>query len=550
MRNLWISFMLSNKNKILGLGVILACLISALHIFFCFDIYDDIAAYYAPMTRAFAEGNWDVAFSPFVPILSTTIAGLLSSLGVEAFRSLVVVSCLFYIASIPVLYYIFKYFFKRDDFAAWGCLLYVLAPKIIRFGCTGLLNPAKNFFIIASIALILASAKHLKWRNTLLLGIVLAGLALARAETIVFLPLLVLWYAYFIFIDKKIELKERLIKIFLHCLVITTMFFICVSPRLYQSYKATGVPILDIRQADYVCKVLPFVRKDVKTHYLSAKTINAMPNAESELDTRQVNYINKQLPHIKKEDRVKHYFDIKRKSLKASNKNKQGWDEVLKGIECFVRGAYRPYLIVALMGIFIWWRTKQNRAEGFIFLSIIIFQATVLATRINSVRHNNINLIMLLPFTFIGIKFICETLVSYKKFFKLILIIGFIVLAVYQIRNGAKKAISRKYDYEYKTGYWIKANKDKFRKSESKIIVASSQAQYPFWADAVWLTFSENLINFNEQLYYIHEKADFVVLESDQKDIIKIFKQQKDFTLLEQQEPRVLIFVKKQKDQK
>ena len=542
--------MFSNKNKILGLGIILACLISALHIFFCFDVYDDIAAWYAPMTRAFAEGNWNVAFSPFVPILSTTLAGLLSSLGVEAFRSLVVVSCLFYIASIPVLYYVLKYFLKREDYAAWGCLLYVLAPKIIRFGCTGLLNPAKNFFIIAAIALILSSAKRLKWFNTLLLGIVLAGLALARAETIVFSPLLVLWYAYFIFINKKIELQERLIKIFLHCLVITTMFFICVSPRLYQTYKIIGVPVLDIRQAGYVCKILPFVRKDIKTHFLNAKTINVMTNAESELDTRQINYINQQLPYIKKEDRVKHYFDIKRKSLKASDKNKQGWDEVLKGIECFIRGAYIPYLIVALIGIFIWWRKKQNRTEGFLLFSIIIFQATVLATWMNSVRHNTINLIMLLPFTFIGIKFICKTLVSYKKFFKLILIIGFIVLAVYQIKNGAKKAIYSKYDYEYKTGYWIKANKDKFRKLDSKIIVASSQPQYPFWANAVWLAFSDNLINFTEQLYDIRKKADVIVLESDQKDIIQIFKQQKDFTLLEQQDSRVLIFVKSHKDKK
>ena len=194
-----IGFFMLKNNRILVSAIITACLISALHIFFCFDVYDDIATCYALMTRAFADGDWYNAFALHVPVLTTSMGGFLTAWGMGPFRSLVVVSCLFYIASIPLLYYVLKYFLKRGDYAAWGCLLYVLSPKIIRFSCTGLLNPAKNFFIIAAIALILSSARRLKWSNTLLMGIVLAGLALARAETLVFLPLFVLWYAYFIF---------------------------------------------------------------------------------------------------------------------------------------------------------------------------------------------------------------------------------------------------------------------------------------------------------------------------------------------------------------
>jgi len=37
------------NNKILALATIMACLISLLHIFFCFDVYDDIATWYAPI---------------------------------------------------------------------------------------------------------------------------------------------------------------------------------------------------------------------------------------------------------------------------------------------------------------------------------------------------------------------------------------------------------------------------------------------------------------------------------------------------------------------
>jgi hypothetical protein len=502
--------MFSNKNWILASGITLACLISALHIFFSFDIYDDIAAWYAPMVRVFAEGDWSNAFVPAVPIFSTSLAGLLGYLGIGPFRALVVISCLFYVASIPILYYILKYFLKREDYAAWGCMLYVVAPKIIRFSCTGLLNPAKNFFIIAAIALILASIKRPKWINTLLLGIVLAGLALARAETIIFLPLLVLWYAYFIFIDKKVELKKRLIRIFLHCLVITIMFFICVSPRLYQSYKVIGVPILDMRQARYVCMVLPFTQK-------------------------------------KHQDKL--YILAERKTIMPDTKSKRGWAKTWKGVECFTRGAYTPYLILALLGICLWWKKKKDRAEAFMLFSVIVINTAVLITVSNSVRYYTITLIMLLPFTFIGFKFIWDILLSYKKFLKPVLVIAFAAVAVLQIINGAQKAIKRKYDYEYKTGFFIQANKDKFYTSKSRIIVAATQSQYSLWADAVWMNISDNKIQFTEQLPDI-KKADFVVLESDQREAIEILKQQKEFKLLEQQHPEVLIFAKLKRERK
>ncbi|MCK4983079.1 MAG: hypothetical protein KAS17_09160, partial [Victivallaceae bacterium] len=313
-------------------------------------------------------------------------------------------------------------------------------------------------------------------------------------------------YAYFIFIDKKVELKKRLIRIFLHCLVITIMFFICVSPRLYQSYKLIGVPILDIRQAKYVCMALPFTRMDYKN---------------------KLNIV------------------AERKTIMPDTKSKRGWAKTWQGVECFTRGAYTPYLLLALLGIYLWWKKKKDRAEAFMLFSIIVINTAVLITISNSVRYYTITLIMLLPFTFIGIRFLWDILLSfsYKKFLKPVLVIALSAVAVLQIVNGAKKAIKHKYDYEYKTGFWIKANKAEFCTSKSRIIVAATQPQYPLWADAVWMNISDNKIQFTEQLPEIKE-ADFVVLESDQHEAIEILKQQKEFKLLEQHHPEVLIFAK------
>lgn len=494
--------MLSRKNWILSATGFIAVFISLLHIFLCIDVYDDIAAWYAPMTRAFARSQWHIAFDLSVPILNTTLAGLVSNCGIEPFRALVIVSCVFYIASIPLLYFILKDFLKKDEYAAWGCLLYVVAPKIIRFSCTGLLNPSKNFFIIAAVALILASAKRSKWIYTFLLGIVLAGLALARAETLIFVPLLVLWYAFFLYRKKETTSPKRLIRIFVHCLVITIIFFAFVSPRLCQSWTLTGVPVLDIRQAGYVTMVLPFSPKEYKS---------------------QVNVI------------------AERKTKVANPKFKTGMAKIFKGVECFVRGAYTPYLILALLGIFLWWKKKELRAEGFMLFSLIAVNIMVLITISNSVRYYTLTLVMLLPFTFTGIKFLWD-LVPDRKNFKYPLIAILTVVALLQIHNGVKKAIKRKYDYEYNIGQWLKSNKDKLYPTRKRLLIAGTQPQYPYWADATWLNISENPIQFTEQLPEIR-KAGFVVLEEDQKDAIDILKKQKDFKLLKQIHPDVFVFV-------
>ena len=147
---------------------------------------------------------------------------------------------------------------------------------------------------------------------------------------------------------------------------------------------------------------------------------------------------------------------------------------------------------------------------------------------------------MLLPFTFMAIKFLWDLLTK-KKIFKILIIIALTAVAALQILNGVKKAIKRKYDYEYKVGRWLKAQK--YDSSNPRIIVATTQPQYPFWADGVWMNISDNKIQFTEQLEEI-KQADFVVLEDDQQEIIKIIKQEQSFKLLEQKHPQVIVFAR------
>ena len=495
--------MLFLKNKILLTAIITAVFISLLHIIFCYDVYDDIAAYYGQMATAFARGDWRSAFDLSVPVFSSTLGGLLTSAGIESFRALVIVSCIFYVVSIFPLYYILKFFLKEEDLAAWGCVLYVVAPKIIRYGCTGLLNPAKNFLIIAAFALILASKKDVKWHRTVMLGAVLAGLALARAETFVFVPFLVIFYAFFIWSNKKENNKKAIIEPILHCAVITLLFFLFVSPRLMQAYLTTGAPVLDIRQAIYFLKIIG--QEAVK--YNSSLIIEAHSTI-----------------------------------VITNSKYPDGWRKIISGLDSFVLGAYIPYLTFAVLGFIVWWKKHENRIAGYMLLGILLVNTSVVIFIVNSVRYYSIVLVLLLPFTVLGLKFILDLLPK-KKYLKYIVIIIFAAVAVLQILNGAKKAISRKYDYEYQSGLMLKSLKPEGKRG----IIASEQPQYAFWADSQWMRTSENKAKFLEQLNQI-KSADFLVIDSDNEDLKKILSGEKEFTLLEHKAPKLCIYsIKKDK---
>jgi hypothetical protein len=489
------------NKTILGLALILAFIISFLHIFLCIDAYTDIAAWYGPLAKAASEGDWQTALAPQVPVLNLVFAGVISGwTGMHPFTGLLFVSCFFYIVSIPVLYYLLKHFLKRGDYAAWGCLMFALAPKIIRFSCTGLLTSSRNFFLIAATAIVVSAIEKTKLWQPLLLGICLAGLALARAEAVIFAPLLTLWYGYYIYKRLFAENRQKcIVKILTHWVVIVIIFFVCISPRLYQMHNTTGVPVLDIRQALILS-----------------------------------NFVNLEF---------KNTPDVMLRALQSGSGHevvKTKFDKIWQGVECFVRGAYVPYLLLALIGLFLWWRKEKILPDTAMLISIILVNLMAFLFISNSVRYYTLNLIMLLPFSFVGLKFLWDKL--HGKWFKIAAALIIAVIAVGQVINGSAKIISRKYDYEYKTGIWIKNG----IKQGKKIILASDKPQYAMWAGAIWMESPENS-KFLPQSFNMIKTVDIIVYRKDNIGAVNFFAGRSEFKQIKHpQENKTVIWVRKQ----
>jgi hypothetical protein len=488
-------------KKILGLALALAFIFSLLHVLFCIDAYTDIAAWYAPLAKAASEGDWQTALAPQVPVFNSVLAGLVSGFtGMLPFTSLVFISCFFYIVSIPVLYYLLKYFLKRGDYAAWGCLMFALAPKIIRFSCTGLLTSSRNFFLIAATAIVVSAIEKTKFWQPVMLGVCLAGLALARAEAIVFAPLFTLWYGYYVYKRLFAENRQKcIVKILAHWVVIVIVFFVCISPRLYQMHNTTGVPVLDIRQALILSN---FVNLELKS------TPDIMLRA------------------------------LQGGSVQEAVKTK--FDKILQGVECFVRGAYTPYLLLALLGLFLWWRKKQIVPGTFMLISIILVNLLAFLFISNSVRYYTLNLIMLLPFSFVGLKFLWDKLPD--KWLRIAAALILFWIAAGQVINGSAKIISRKYDYEYKTGTWIKNS----IASGKKLVLASNEPQYAMWAETKWMEAPDDS-KVLLQCFDMVKKADVIVCGKDNSEVVNFFDGRPEFKQIRHpQENKTVIWVRKQ----
>ena len=512
---------MSTTKRVIIASVCIGLLVSFLHIFLCDDVYDDIAAYYGPITAAFIRGDWDTAFALEVPVLNTTMAGVLTLCGMHPFTALMVVSCFFYLAAIPLVYILVKHFLKRDDYAAWGVFIYIVAPKIIRFSCTGLLNSSRNFFVLFSAVMVLVSTSKAKWWKSVLLGIALAGAAMARAEAIIVAPLLTLWLGYYIFrqYEKKINIKS-LSRILGHWIIVVATFLIFTSPFLYHMYKKTGYPGLDIRHAYTIASFtgakLPQTNKTMGRSY-----------------------------HIKSE---------------RNAKIKRGWRSVQQGVECFFRGAYTPYFLLAIFGVIILYRKKSlPEADTLLLFSVVAVNSIVFFIISNSVRYFTITLIMLLPLTVAGIMYLWDNLPQLPGLLKrisipeisvrhlqIVVTVGLAVIVLLQVLNGiAKLTRGNKYTYESNAGLWIKAHGNKYVKKAGRLTVAGAKPQYSFWADAHELGISSSRQGIEMYAKQIANEADFVVLKSKNKEGVEAIQEIGFAKTEEQPDKRVVIFYRK-----
>lgn len=525
----------NDHRNILWFSVLLGTTFVLLHAFFCIDMYDDVAKCYLPMARDIGRSQFYRAFTDYqglAPLLQT-LAGGLCYIGCAPYSAVIIISGLFYILTIFPLYLLLKRFTGNTN-AAWGSFAYIIAPKMIRFGCTGILNSGRNLFIIWAIYLLLSFFDKFKLSKLVLLGISLAGLALIRGEGVGFLPLFGLMFIILFFLKQKAAFSiKHILRLAGYGLIVGIVTLTIISPRLLQMYRDTGYPVIDARQKGYISFIFD---KPAKVENKVAPTI--LDNAAA--DQQAISSPPSNLESNAGDD-VQTTIEQKdgSQSISPPLKDKQ-LSRPRKFIKDFTRGSYELYLIFAIIGlVIVIYRRKWNYEYYFLFaimlLNIVIFYKISLAY-----RYFTLNILLFMPFTLVGVDAV-RSLILKKRFAKLdptiifAVIVGIILLA--QIHNGMSKLIKVKKFYFIKpTGEWLKERTP----IDRKLILLGPQPQYAAWADAERCSLDLREVSSLSQID--NYKFDYIVIGNKRKWLIEALHKRGYQTVKHPHENKVTIF--------
>ena len=485
-----------NPKKIMLLSLTLSIVFITIYCLWRLDIYRDVANCYAHMAREFGRGNWNEAFRSDLPPMNIVLAGLLAMIGVEAYTATIMISGIFYILTIFPLYALLKRFLKPHE-AAWGVLFFVLAPKIIRFSGTGLLESGRNFFLILALLFMFKGLDTKKWTNWVCLGVAFAGLSLSRGEGFAVMLALAGITGVLLWRDQKYLLGFNAIQRIVYPLLLTIIVTLTIlSPRLYQNYRATGYPIVDSRMVSSI-----------------KATFEQNPNVSTSAPRKNI--------------------DVKKKTLLK---------RVGIVIGDFSRGAYEIYLVLAGLGLILVLYRKTWRYEYTVFFIIIAIHLLIYFKVGSSYRYHTFALPLLMPFTIFAV----VQLFQWTKRYRLekILFVGLIALFAGQVVNGLEVAFTKKDLHKKQLAIWINANRELFtdaKHSGELRIIAWKLPEVSFWADQFSVASYGTSIDLKREVDF-----DLIVVDSGDTSALEIIQSRDDVAIVPQScTEKIVIFRKK-----
>lgn len=408
-----------SPGRILTLGVVSGGLMILAYMLFCFDIYRDVACY-AYYAREWGRGNWMSAPISSLPPLNIFLGGCLARPGLEAYSAIVLLAGLFYLMTVFPLFGILKRFVP-GKMAAYGCLLYLLAPKVIRSAGMGLLEMTRDFFLVLSLYLLfkIKDAPR-KWLPAACFGGALGLLSLSRGESIVFALLLLVFLPFVLLYRVNINTAYFFRAPVVSTAIAAFVFLLAVSPRLAENYRNTGYPVLDARSIDIVSKV---------------------PGISSLFQDRRKELWEEQVIEAVITEEAYKSFGIVEKLSKIR--------------QDLIRGAYEVYLFFAVIGMILLLRRRSWRYEYTIFLLVILLILPAYFATISAYRYYLFTIPLLMVFTVIGMNWALERLERIRlKGTALLFFAGVLAL---QAVNGMEM-VFKKPD-EYRFGMWLRENR-------------------------------------------------------------------------------------------
>ncbi len=378
---------------------------------FTFDMYRDVANVYAYYAREIAEHGLEAGWVGRVPMLHILLSGGVVKLGMEAYRAAVLVSCVFYFLTLFPLRRLLERFVTPLQ-AAWGALLFVTAPKVIRFSTTGLLDSERLFFLVTSLLFFFRLAEGKKRKDAVLLGAFLALLSVSRGECIVAavaalsgFPVFALWKHW----SGRCREWKRIIEV----TVIASIIFIGVlSPFCYGNYLYAGAFVPDMRMSAL------FQQPDAA----------AATAAETESSVS--------VPRLA--------------------------DGIVTALGNTLRGAYEPYLFLALLGMAVLIQRKKWKQEHTLLVGVYFLHTLIYINFIQAYRYFVYLVPLFLPFTVTGVFFLADQfrrLPEMRLSFavKYLAVAGISVGFIAQIVNGLDFSFRRKDAGLRETAGWLRS---------------------------------------------------------------------------------------------
>ena len=352
-------------DKIFWMAFAVGVFIMLVFIFYYTLICMDAPNFYARMVREFGAGRYEYAFFPIIPPLIVITAGMVAKLGLEAYTAIKITCALFFLAGLFPLRAIMRRCLP-DDLASWTCFIYVISFYVVKNTVWGYPFVFKMFFLICSTYFIIRFAESCKIRYTVLLGLSLGLLALARAEGIFFLPFFALWF--FILPHFKRYKKETVLlsssiimrQIFGFILIFVIFIAVCL-PQMIYIYHDTGIPFTEKRVAEVVKSKIDFIIAD--------------------MDKVKKTITSKNIVKPISIERAKASSSAAKPAVVQSAYNthlKQSLNNILAGI-------YPFFLILIILGLIWMFKKRKYSIIDIFFASIILYNIALIYIGMGSV---------------------------------------------------------------------------------------------------------------------------------------------------------------------
>lgn len=427
-----------DPQMVFRFAVVVAALCTACYTLFLTDIYRDTAHAYAPYVRELSQGNWASGIASQVPMLNITVAGILAYIGLEPVKALTLVAGVFFLATcFPLRRLLERYVSPLA--AAWGCVLFVLAPKMIRFACAPLLESSRMFFLIAAILYFLQTAENPKWKNAVLFGLSAGFMTVARGEGMALSAVLLLGLPVYAGLFCRPAAWKKVLASW--CIAITCTAA-AISPFCAMNYSKSGFFVPDVR-------------------------IVALLNPQA---------LEKPAPQSEQEKPFAYQSDLQKMTVK---------EKFYHNISSFIRGGYELYWILALIGAAAIFRKKQFKADYLVFAGSALLYFVLYATTVSAYRYYIFLIPLFMMFTITGAGVLKELATKYlPDKLQIVCVIICSILAVGQFANGMSRAFSGKGRDFIKTGKWIeKYNKEHFPGRKLKLF-SPMMSEVGYWSKA------------------------------------------------------------------